>query len=179
MPIDVKSYIMETIMSDNPYQSPQTVAGTAASVLSSGAITETMVYYLKGASPWLRFLGIIGFIGCGILVVSGLIMLIMLMAMPSFIPDMTAVLGSLAGVSVGGFYIVLGVVGFFPTRFIYCFGSKIRNFLRNNSERELEEALKYNKSFWKFSGIVTIIYLAIIPIAIVIGIIAVINSSVF
>jgi hypothetical protein len=166
---------MEVIMSDNPYQSPQTLAGTAESVLSSGAITETMVYYLKGAAPWLRFLGIIGFIGCGILVVSGLVMLI---AMPSFIQDI-AVLGSLAGASVGGLYIVLGVVGFFPTRFIYCFGARIRNFLRNNSEQELEQAFKYNKSFWKFSGIVTIIYLAIIPIAIVIGIIAVIGSSAF
>jgi hypothetical protein len=165
---------MEVIMSDNPYQSPQT--GVSAPRGPSGVLTETMVFYLKGASPWLRFLGIIGFIGCGILVVIGIVMLI---AMPSLAPEIGEAWSRIAGTSLGFLYIILGVVGFFPSRFIYKFGTKIRGFLRSNAEQELELAFKYNRSFWKFSGIVTIIYLAIIPAAIVIGVIAAIGFSPF
>ncbi|MDR2028375.1 MAG: hypothetical protein LBP93_02415 [Treponema sp.] len=168
-------------MSDNPYQSPQTAAGTTAPLAPYGGLTETMAYYLRGAAPWLRFLGIMGFIGCGVLAVFGLIALI---AMPSLVSKMEEmeemeVWGSLLSTSVGGLYIVLGVIGFFPARFIYCFGERIRSFLRSNSDQELEQAFKYNRAFWKFSGIMTIIYLAIIPVIIVIGIIVGISSSVF
>jgi hypothetical protein len=163
-------------MSDNPYQSPQTAAAAVPALVSSGTLTEAMVFYLKGASPWLRFVGIVGFIGCGILLVLGILMMI---AVPSLIPELGETLGSITGASLGVLYIILGVVGFFPSRFIYCFGARIRNFLRNNSEQELELAFRYNKSFWKFSGIVTIIYLAIIPVVIVIGLVVAISSSAF
>jgi hypothetical protein len=165
---------MEVIMSDNPYQSPQT--GVTAPQGSSGTLTETMAFYLKGASPWLRFLGVLGFIGCGILAVIGIVTLIV---MPSLVPEIGEAWSSIAGTSLGSLYIILGVVGFFPARFIYKFGTKIRGFLWSNSEQELELAFKYNKSFWKFSGIVTIVYLAIIPAAIVIGIIAALGSPSF
>jgi hypothetical protein len=160
-------------MSDNPYQSPQT--GAAPVPAASGILTETMVLSLKGASPWLRFLGIMGFIGCGILAAAGIVMMI---AGSSFIPGMDE-LGSFTAAALGVLYIILGVVGFFPARFTYCFGARIRGFLRNSAEQELELAFKYNKSFWKFSGIVTIIYLAIIPVVIVIGVIVAVSSASF
>jgi hypothetical protein len=163
-------------MSDNPYQSPQTAAGGAASLGSSGTITETMVVHLKGASPWLRFLGIIGFIGCGFLGLSGIIMLA---AMPALGPELSETASRILGRSLGAFYLVLGVAVFFPALFTYNFGARLRNFIRNNAERELELAFKYNKSYWKFSGIMTIISLAIIPVAIVIGVIAGLGSFLF
>jgi hypothetical protein len=56
---------------------------------------------------------------------------------------------------------------FFPAKFIYSFGGRINRYVRSGAAEDLEEALKHNKSLWKFSGIVSIVYLAIIPLAVV------------
>jgi hypothetical protein len=78
-----------------------------------------------------------------------------------------------AGFLGGGFgiyFLGVAVLGFFPSYFIYNFGSKIRTYLRTGAEQDLERALKNNKSLWKFSGILTIIGLAIIPVIFIISI---------
>jgi hypothetical protein len=49
--------------------------------------------------------------------------------------------------------------------------------LRSGGEQDLEQAFKYNKSLWKFSGILMIVYLAIVPVAVAIGVIAAVSSS--
>ena len=77
------------------------------------------------------------------------------------------------------YFIGAGVLMFFPAFFTYKFGVKIRAFTRTNSEQELELAFKNNKSLWKFNGILTIIGLAIIPLVIILGIIAVVAAFAF
>ena len=68
-------------------------------------------------------------------------------------------------------YIPLGVLMFFPSRFIYNFGAKIRNYQFSNSDEDLELAFKNNKSVWKFYGILCIIYLAFIPLTVILTIV--------
>ena len=168
-------------MSDsiNPYEGPQSDIGASAPLAASGGgpLTETALSYLKAASPWLRFMGIMNFIGCGFMFVMGIVF----MAIPSIIGsafDFTEGFLSpvLTGVLFGGVYIVLGVLYFIPSRFMYKFGSKIRSFMQSNSSFELEEALKNNKSYWKFNGIVYIIGLAMIPLFIIIGVVVAVTS---
>jgi hypothetical protein len=64
-----------------------------------------------------------------------------------------------------------GVLEFFPSLFIYRCGDKIRGYLRSGTDQDLELALKNNKSYWKFLGIVCIVSLAFIPLMIIGGII--------
>jgi flagellar biosynthesis protein FlhB len=92
--------------------------------------------------------------------------------------DTVAEAGIVGGVTIftGVLIIITGVICFFPARFVYNFGNKIKNFLQNNSEEELESAFKNNKSLWKFTGIVTIIYMAFLPIMLIASIIAVIGA---
>ncbi|MDR2518229.1 MAG: hypothetical protein LBD13_02310 [Spirochaetaceae bacterium] len=166
-------------MSDeyNPYQSPRTEAGAAEPLITQPALTETMLQHLRGASPWLRFMGIIGYIGSGFLVVGGISAILTgviadAAAWHSFLPgNISIFIEAISGIT-GLVNIAAGAVSFFPARFAYTFGAKIRDYCRNSDEQELERAFKSNKSLWKFNGIMAIAALAFIPVMILIAIIA-------
>jgi hypothetical protein len=158
-------------MSDttNPWRSPGTEAIAAQDGSGAGVLTPVMVRYLREASPWLRFIGILGFIGSGLMTLGGLVFAILVV----LISDLAGEFGGImAGSFMGVLYIVLGLLAFFPAKFSYGFGSKLHHYILSNSERDLEEALKNNKSLWKFLGIMAIVYLAIIPLALIGGIAA-------
>ena len=161
-------------MSDtvNPYQSPETAIIPEQSLGSSERLTETMLLQLKGASPWMKFIGIVGFIGAGIAALTGLssISLIPMMKMlGDEIPDLEVFesLGWVFGVGALAYCLICAALVFFPSLFIFRFGDKISNYLRIGAERELELAFQNNKYYWKFIGILTIISLASVPLMII------------
>ncbi|MDR0623537.1 MAG: hypothetical protein LBG10_03820 [Treponema sp.] len=160
-------------MSDdiNPYQSPQNPVAPEPD--NSARLTGTMVRYLKEAAPWLRFIGILSFVGCGFMFLGGIAFLVITMAVPDFGGEFGGLGGGIGSIV----YIFSGALMFFPARFTYNFGAKIRRYLRSNSEDDLEQALKNNKSLWKFNGILYIIALALVPAGIVGAVIAVISAS--
>jgi len=166
-------------MSDaaNPYQSPETVVAPVKPLMAQGTLTETMLLYLKGASPWLRFIGILGFICSGFMALGSFSFLAMVPFVGQFwneIPGFDT-FGNFINAAFGGSMVVLSLGGaavlFFPSLFAYRCGDKIRSYLRTGTEQDLELALKNNKSIWKFYGIVCIVYLAFIPVLIIIALI--------
>jgi len=173
-------------MSDmaNPYQSPETAAVPVKPLAAQGSFTETMLFYLKEASPWLRFVGILGFIGAALTALCGLFMLAFIPLMsrvwdeiPGVEASFSRVLGKAAGGSMVVLFVGIGVLMFFPSLFIYRFGEKIRSYLRTGIDQDIEQAFKNNKSLWKFLGIISIIELAFIPLTIVGSIIAAISMA--
>jgi len=158
----------------NPYQAPDADLNAPKPSVSSNGLTIDMVKYLREAAPWIRFIGILSYIGCGITVLAGAGFMIAMPLLGGFANLYTGLLSS----SMGIIYIIIGVIMFFPAHFTYSFGAKIRNFIQSNNERDLEIAFKNNKSLWKFFGILCIIYLAIIPVGIVIGILSFIGSGI-
>jgi hypothetical protein len=173
-------------MSDttNPYQSPETSVNPVKPLIAQGTLTETMLMYLKQASPWLRFIGVLGFIQCGFLGLCALPFFIMIpfgtvWSELGQIPGFEAIaygFGNVFGGIFGVYFLGAAVLLFFPSYFIYNFGSKIRTYLRTGADQDLEGALKNNKSLWKFSGILSIISLAFIPVIFIITIIAAVVS---
>jgi len=173
-------------MSDavNPYQSPESQAVPVKPLLAQGNLTETMLVYLKGASPWLRFMGILGFIGAGLTVVFGFSLFVIAPLrfgqywddIPGF-ESFSDIFGATLGGGMTLFCIGLGAIVFFPALFMYRFGERIRSYLRTGLDQELEQAFKNNKSLWKFIGIFFIIQLAFLPIVIVGGIFAAFISA--
>jgi hypothetical protein len=152
---------------ENPYQSPETPIIPEVSQDTGVSFSVTMLQYLNEASPWLRFVGILGYIGSGMTAIGGIIIAITMTA----VGDIAGDLGAFPAWIFSFVYIPLGVLLFFPAHFTYNFGKKIRDFKFSNSTDDLELAFKNNKSFWKFSGIICIIYLAIIPLFLIIAII--------
>jgi len=157
------------IVSDfiNPYQSPENPSVPEKPLESRSALTETMLSYLKDASPWLRFIGVLGFIASGLMCLGGIIFMIVMFAASNSFDDFG---GALTGL-VGLIYVPMGALYFFPARFTYNFGAKIRDYRFTNSDEDLELAFKNNKSLWKFYGILAIIALAFIPLFIILAIV--------
>ena len=165
-------------MSDeqNPYQSPETTSFQTAPAMPQGNLTETMLMYLKGASPWLRFIGIVGFIMAGLIALWGVVIFFIFLFSGGFLEDLAyetggyfnygGILGVVGGMT-GVFTVGIAVLVFIPALFTYRFGDKIRKYLYSGTDRELEEAFKNNKSLWMFNGIIYIISLAFLPVTII------------
>ena len=157
-------------MSDSfslPYRSPENTSVPESQLNSTAALSDTMLNYLKQASPWMRFSGILGFIACGLMVFGGVISAVILF----IVYGLDEELAGLPAVFAVLFYVPLGLLYFFPSRFIYNFGTKIRSYIISNSNEDLELAFKYNKSYWKFIGILCIVGLAAFPGVIILSII--------
>jgi len=166
-------------MSDaiNPYQSPEAAVVPEKPLVIQGTLTETMLAYLKGATPWLRLVGILGFISSGFVALMGFSILpfisvaIRAWAEVSDFESFNGASGAVFNVVMVVLFVGAGVLLFFPSLYIFRFGEKIRNYLKTGTDRDLELAFLNNKSFWKFVGIFSIIQLAFIPLLIIGGVI--------
>ena len=155
---------------ENPYQSPETQIIPETKQNSGVEFTLKMLQYLNEASPWLRFVGVLGYIGASFTVFGGIVGLLGSIAVGSMV-DIPSGFGAMFGVLFFIFYLPGGIVMFFLAHFTFKFGQKIRNYKFTNSIEDLEEALKNNKSLWKLMGILCIVSLALIPIFLILAVI--------
>jgi hypothetical protein len=160
----------------NPYQSPQADVSAVRPAPSQGGISEKGIRYLRGASPWMRFMGIIGFIGCGLFVLLGIFAAVLpgiFLVMPGAVFPSEAYTGArIATLLMGLAYFAFAVLGFLPSRWLYKTGARLRDYVRMGAEADLEEAFRNTKAFWKFFGIITIIWLALVPVFIILTVLA-------
>jgi hypothetical protein len=163
----------------NPYESPQAEISSVKPLTNQGVLTETMVLHLKKTAPWMSFIGIIGFIGCGLLLIF---MVVMSISVNSLIP--TGVPGAAAlGQAFTAIMIALQVISlpliFFPSFFLFSSGKKIRNYVHSGNDADLETAFKFNKFFWTFSGVLTIIYTSIMALILIFSILGAVAALAF
>lgn len=151
---------------DNPYSSSgiNPIAQAGGSAVSQGVLNA-----LAGTKPWVRLCSIIGFIGTGLMVVFGLLMMIG--------GGFAAFSGSDSGMPFAGFpalmgavYLVLAFFYFFPSLKLWKYGSHIVSLLGSSSISDLEAALDAQRSFWKFVGILICVVIALYIVGIVIGV---------
>ena len=84
-------------------------------------------------------------------------------------------LGPAGGVVFGAFYLLVGVLYFFPSLYLLRYGGAIKRMGGRANTAAIEDALQQQLTFWRFIGIlmagVLILYAAIIFIGIVAGIV--------
>jgi hypothetical protein len=143
-------------MSDtlNPWHGPSAEAETEEAVFQ-GVVTPVMRRYLKETSPWLLFVGILGYMGAIFWGVTGLILGILTAARRPALGE------GVAALFMGPAYLVAGGLIFFPSWFAHRCGLRIRRYLASSAEGDLEAALKNNRALWKFNGILAIVFLAL------------------
>jgi Family of unknown function (DUF5362) len=134
-------------------------------------LDQSSINYLNESARWSRFLSIIGFIYCGLMVIMGLFFgSIMTRMLPSMGGDAAA--GAMIGSGFFGiFFIVMSLIMFFPALYLFNFSSKMRRALNSNDQPLLTESLKNLKSFFKFYGILLIVVLSFYALALVFGVI--------
>ncbi|HEV7164170.1 MAG TPA: hypothetical protein VGO35_02125 [Gammaproteobacteria bacterium] len=126
-------------------------------------VSENALGYLNATRPWVKFLAILGFIGIAFMVLFGLLMIFGFSLLPTQ-PGAPA-FGAVFGV----FYFLFAAIYFMPCLFLYRYSRAIAA-IPASGQGALEEALKSQKSFWKFMGIVALIIVSIEVLVIVIGV---------
>jgi hypothetical protein len=128
--------------------------------------------YLRESGKWANFLGIVGFIFCGFIVIMALFAGAMMSMISKFTPESPAT-GMIAGM--GGLitviYLLIALVYFFFSLYLYQFGSQIKKGLMFTDSNHVTSALGKLKSFFKLWGILTIVVLCLYALIIVCAII--------
>jgi len=120
--------------------------------------------FLRETAKWAKFLSIVGFVGMGLMVLSGIVMSI---TMSSVMPG---------GLAIGLVYVVMAVVYFFPILYLFKFSNDLKEALDCNNNSQLDLALENLKSHYKFIGIFTIVIFGIYALMIVFGLLAALVS---
>jgi hypothetical protein len=123
--------------------------------------------FLNQTRPWVRFMSIMVFIGAAVSLLAGLM---------SFLLEVTGGLVSarnqvFEGLSGGGFilgliYFIMAIFYIPPGMFLSRYASAIRTLESEGTSSALESALKYQKSFWRYVGIFTVVCLIVTAAAI-------------
>lgn len=126
------------------------------------------IQHLTETARWGKFLAVVGFVSCGLIVLSSFLVWGLLASqLFSRVPPDAAVgtdfraVGMMVGPMVVFLYVIFAGVIFFPCLFLYNFSTRLRKALRINDQVLLNRALKNQKILFRYMGIATIIVLSI------------------
>lgn len=133
-------------------------------------ITPRSQTYLVEAARWGKFLAIMGFILCGLMVLLAFFIPAVLSQMPQTNGLSIEFTGAMkTGMTI--LYLVFSVLFFMPCLFLYKFSIKMQSATKLMSQENLDESLMNLKSLFKFYGIFTIAILSFYALVFIIGII--------
>ena len=123
--------------------------------------------HLWDTARWAKFLAMMGFIVCGLIVLIGIFAgtAFEMYRMRYDLTDSakeTRGLGALVAIA----YILLGLLGFFPSLFLFHFATKMKMALMSNDQNTLNTSFQNLKKTLRYVGVVTIILLVFFLIAI-------------
>lgn len=114
-------------------------------------ITESSKSFLLETTKWAKFLAILGFVGIGLMVIGALFII--------------AVGSSMRGaggapVLMGVVYLLMAVLYFFPTYYLYNFSVKMKKAILNLDQSNADSGFENLKSLYKFMGILAIVMIS-------------------
>jgi hypothetical protein len=130
-------------------------------------VEPSILNYLSETARWGKFLSIIGFIACSIMLLAGII-----------IPVVFNRMGNLGGNNLFGgigfgfiffIYVILALIYFFPCFYLLRFSNAIKSALASNDQLQLTEGFKNLKALFKYVGIFTIVILSLYALILVFG----------
>ncbi|MGD0168395.1 MAG: DUF5362 family protein [Smithella sp.] len=119
-------------------------------VSSAVRVTDQMINSMRPTKMWTKFLSIMGFIVSGFIVLIGTFVFLAGILFPQ-------VQGAKIPPVAGLIYMLFSIFYIIPSVYLFKYSSALDRFLCDKMESELESALSYQKSFWKFTGIVCVI----------------------
>lgn len=148
-------------MADNPYEAPSAnLSGNETYAEHSGGVTQGVVEQLRRTKGWTRFISVLCFI------FGSLILLGVLLGGNAFANMSASSRGLARGMSglVGIIMVIYGIMGvmqFIVGAKLGGFSSSVQRLMYSGQERDLEDALDRQRSFWVFVGVTMLVFLII------------------
>jgi len=118
-------------------------------------VNDRIREYLLETSKWGKFLAIVGFVGIGLLMLLGLIVMIGFSVFRRF-----SGFGFPIG-AVGFIYIIIGALYIIPVNYLYRFSDQVKKGFMSNDQESVTNGFESLKSLFKFFGIFTIVVLSL------------------
>jgi hypothetical protein len=135
-------------------------------------LTPLAQHYLDQTRPWVRFVSVLTFVVAGFMALAGVIMLLVALfgGFAARSAGGLGLRGAVGGAVLACFYLVLASVYIAPGVYLARYASAIERLRATGNAGVLEDALKHQKSLWRFVGIVTAISLAVAVVGMVLAI---------
>jgi hypothetical protein len=155
-------------MEPNPYNVPAANPFGQSTLSGGEAITAGVLKQLKGTKGWVKLMAIMMFLLGGLMVMGGLAFLAfglfgssVMAAMGEQGNQLAGIGGAIGGAVIGLLYAGLGAIYFVPGFKLWGYASSIEDLLKDRAVVTLEKALDYQRSFWKFVGVLTIVMISL------------------
>lgn len=127
---------------------------------TSREVSPQAVEWLRRTKPWVRFLAVLGLLATVLTVAAIVVMSLAADAMPGAARGIARTIPLVMGV-------VMLAIQLPPILLLNRYASRIGNLLRTNDPQDLDEALRAQKSFWKYLGILTLVVLVLYILGII------------
>lgn len=124
-------------------------------------VDEQVRDYLTGSAKWAKFLAIVGFVISALIVVAAFFMGTFMSAMSRE----NAFMRMGGGIGITIMYLIFALLYFIPCLYLFRFATRTERALRQNLQESFLESLGILRRFFKFVGILTLIYLIIVALA--------------
>jgi hypothetical protein len=134
-------------------------------------VSEDMRSYIYDMAKWAKFLAIVGFVFCAMIVLSAFSTSAMMAGLAASSPGNPMLALGASGLMI--IYLLIGLLQFYPSFLLYKFSTAAMQAVLFGDQEGLNLAMGKLKSFFKFFGILTIVFLLfyiLIIVAAVIGI---------
>ena len=118
------------------------------------SIPQESIYFFKETAKWTKLLAILGFVFIGFMVLAAFTMGTLMTAFggeESLFP--------FQGILMGGVYLFLALLYYFPVMYLYKFSVKIKKAFITMDSVSFNSAIGNLKSHYKFIGVLTVIML--------------------
>jgi len=157
-----------TAMTSDPYEPP--AADPALGISRDGSMSTNappvVVEHLIRTRPWVKFCSLAGFIASGFLILIGLLTL---RRMIEQLPPHYLLL-------LGGFYLILAILFIIPSLWLSRYEKSITRLQISRHIADLEQAIAYQRIFWRHMAIMILIMLFIYLLTIAFSAIALLST---
>jgi hypothetical protein len=115
-------------------------------------LDQTAKDFLKETIKWAYFLGIVGFVGIGLILAFAVFAGVIFSQLGSTMPGM-GIYGGSFGTIMSVVYFLMAALYFFPVYYLFKFAVNGKKAFKDNNSEALTDSLGYLKSHYKFVGV--------------------------
>jgi hypothetical protein len=139
-------------------------------VLPVLTVNHLVTGYLLETARWAKLLAIIGFVATGLIAIMALFAGTLISAVGMF--SGSGNLGPTAGIGLTVFYLLVALLVFIPSLYLFRFSGKTGASLTIANESGFTEAMMNLKSYFKFNGIIAIVVICFYTLGLILALVS-------